>query len=264
MDRGTENESQDMRRRKALAVAEACARLLRENFGARRVIPFGSVVGQGPWHENSDLDLAVEGMAPEHFWEAWRALKQVVPPDLSVDLVLLEGAWPELRRRILEEVAMPQYSLEALKGLIEDELKGLERVVTAMDEDLTQRSNPPTPRELRSMSALLHEFYAAIESIFRRIATHMGEGLPRGSHWHLDLLEQMATARGGGRPAVIDEALWAMLKDYLDFRHFFRHAYGYELEWVRLRPPAEGMAGVLMQFQSQLEGFFQAMEGQKG
>lgn len=51
------------RRREALDAAERCAGMLTQRFGALRVIPFGSVVGDGCWHDGSDLDLAVEGLS---------------------------------------------------------------------------------------------------------------------------------------------------------------------------------------------------------
>jgi predicted nucleotidyltransferase len=51
-------------REQVLEAAEACKRLLRERFGARRVILFGSLAGQAPWHAQSDVDLAVKGLAP--------------------------------------------------------------------------------------------------------------------------------------------------------------------------------------------------------
>jgi predicted nucleotidyltransferase len=48
------------RRARALGAVDACARLLKERFGVQRVIPFGSLVGQGPWHARSDIDVAEE------------------------------------------------------------------------------------------------------------------------------------------------------------------------------------------------------------
>ncbi len=48
-------------REEALKVAEACTRLLREQFGARAVHVCGSAAGESPWHARSDLDLIVEG-----------------------------------------------------------------------------------------------------------------------------------------------------------------------------------------------------------
>ena len=83
--------------------------------------------------------------------------------------------------------------------------------------------------------------------------------MPQGSYWHADLLAQMATAREPGRPAVIDEPLRARLQDYLDFRHFFRHAYGYTLAWSQLRWKAERLSTTLMMFHEQVRLFFERL-----
>ena len=102
----------------ALALATRCAQILQDRFRARRVIPFGSVVGQGTWHPGSDLDLAVEGIPPEQFFQAWAALRELLPPGLDVDLVDLEQAGEALRARILGEKTMSEDPLRALKELI--------------------------------------------------------------------------------------------------------------------------------------------------
>jgi predicted nucleotidyltransferase len=57
----------EQNREQVLAAAEACMRLLRERFGARRVVLFSSLAGQGPWHAQSDVALAVEGLTPTVF-----------------------------------------------------------------------------------------------------------------------------------------------------------------------------------------------------
>jgi predicted nucleotidyltransferase len=58
------------RREEALRAAEACAALLKERFGARRVVLFGSLAGDDFDRDFSDVDLAVEGLPP---YEALRA-----------------------------------------------------------------------------------------------------------------------------------------------------------------------------------------------
>jgi uncharacterized protein len=98
----------------ALALATRCARVLRDRFKASRVIPFGSVVGSGTWHPGSDLDLAVEGIPPEQFFQALAALRELLPPGLDVDLVDLEQAGEALRARILGEKTMSEEPLRAL------------------------------------------------------------------------------------------------------------------------------------------------------
>jgi predicted nucleotidyltransferase len=245
-----------LRRQQALQAAEACISLLKSRFGAKRVILFGSLAGQGVWHNQSDIDLAVEGLAPADFFTAYSACSNLLPRDLELDLVPLEDVYPELRARILGEVEMPDDPILALKSVVVDELTALERVAQQMEELLAQAAQPPNWIELRAIATLLHEFYNGVERIFERIAISLGEGLPKGSYWHVDLLAQMATGQTDTRPAVIDEPLRARLEEYLKFRHFFRHAYSYTLEWNRLRWQAEQMSQTLRLLREQMLAFF--------
>jgi predicted nucleotidyltransferase len=98
----------EISQQEALELAARCSDLLQERFGAKRVIPFGSVVGHGFWHPGSDLDLAVEGVAPDQFYRAWSMLRELLPPGLHVDLVALEQASDVLRARILGEKPMSE------------------------------------------------------------------------------------------------------------------------------------------------------------
>lgn len=243
-------------RQAARAVAERCAELLKSRFGAKQVILFGSVTGRGPWHERSDIDLAVEGMPAEDFFRAWVALDEVIPRGMQIDLVALEDASPELRARILGEVGMEKSPILALKGLVEDELRALARVAERMGEVLKTLSDEPNQFELRGIAAYLHEFYTGVESILDRIATWLDEEIPRGEAWHGELLNQMASEREGVRPAILDDSLRACLREYLKFRHFFRHAYGHELSWVKMRPLAVGMEDALARLERRLREFF--------
>jgi len=154
---------------------------------------------------------------------------------------------------------MSEDPILALRDLIEDKLVTLRRVTQETDDALSSFPDPPTQLELHGLAAYLHQFYTGVESIFERIAVRLGEGLPHGAYWHVDLLNQMAEARPGKRPAVIDEPLRARLKDYLDFRYFFRHAYGYTLEWNQIRWKAESMSETLATLREQLHVFFQAI-----
>lgn len=243
----------------ALAIAERCAALLKERFGAKRVIIFGSAVGQAPWHEGSDLDLAVEGIRPEEFFTAWSAVEEMAPPGLGVDLVDLASAYPELRARILGEVEMPGHPVLALRSLIEDELQALERIASEMKETMAEVHDPPTRMEMRAIGDIIHDFYCGIESIFSRIAVQFDGGVPKTAFWHKDLLNQMNEPRQGARPAVIDDRLWTLLEDYLKFRHFFRNAYAVPLEWERLQLHIARMDETLAMLRTQLAQFFAAL-----
>lgn len=54
--------SLEARRQSAIAAAEQCIQILKQELGAREVIVFGSLRGDGPWHWESDLDLAIRGL----------------------------------------------------------------------------------------------------------------------------------------------------------------------------------------------------------
>ena len=248
-----------VQQQEALALAIRCAQILRDRFGARRVIPFGSVVGHGTWHPGSDLDLAVEGIPPEQFFQAWAALRELLPPGLDVDLVDLTQAGEALRARILGEKTMAEDPVHALKELVEDELAALGHIVQAVQEGLGSLEEPPSQFALNALASYVHQFYTGCERILERIAITIDGGLPGGAFSHANLLAQMAHELLGIRSAVLHEALWLRLQDYLAFRHFFRHAYGYTLEWAKLRPLVVGMSATLTDVQGLLLAFFEAL-----
>ncbi len=86
---------------RAWAVAREAARILKEEYGARQVILFGSLA-RGTFGLRSDVDLAVEGLSGRAFYRAVGRL-QALDSSLSVDLVDVEEASPALRRAIERE-----------------------------------------------------------------------------------------------------------------------------------------------------------------
>jgi predicted nucleotidyltransferase len=54
----------------AWQIARQAAQLLRERYGVPRVWVFGSLLHPGRFHTGSDVDLAVEGLAVEDYWDA--------------------------------------------------------------------------------------------------------------------------------------------------------------------------------------------------
>jgi predicted nucleotidyltransferase len=241
-------------RMEALRIAEECAKALTEQFGVKKVYLFGSVTGVSPWHSKSDIDIAVEGLAPQNYFRALSALDKILPPSLNVDLITLEDALPEMTKRIRGGTKMTENPTEAMKQRIADELQALERVIAQLQQLLVQMPESPTFVELRATGSILHDFYSGIERIFERIAVTLDGGLPEGERWHQLLLQQMEEETKV-RPAVIDRELSARLLEYLKFRHRFRNIYGDELQWDKLRPLAENVFDTLAQLRKRLEDF---------
>lgn len=75
------------------------ASLLKSCFGARRVLLFGSLAHQAWFAPDSDVDLVVEGLRGPNYWDAWRAVEEIIG-DREVDLIEIESASDSLRRAI--------------------------------------------------------------------------------------------------------------------------------------------------------------------
>lgn len=250
----------DHRRQEVLVVAERCAKMLKQDFGARAVIPFGSLVGDGPWHAGSDLDLAVEGLSTEALWEAEKQLEAVVPPWLKVDLVPLEQAYPEMRARILGGRPMAESPYLALRTRLEDELVALERIVQGIEVALERTGAKPDEFATRALSSYIDDFYKGCERICERVAVTLDGGLPQGDRWHQTLLAQMGEPGAEGRPPLFGGQLLLELDEYRRFRHRVRHIYGYELEAERVLALAQGLKPTFARVQRAVQAFGEWLE----
>lgn len=81
------------RRECAWAVAREAADLLREEYGATRVVLFGSLARGGPFDEHSDVDLIAWGIDEMKLYRAVGDLLGI-DPYISVDLIRAEEARP--------------------------------------------------------------------------------------------------------------------------------------------------------------------------
>lgn len=104
MQQRTEAEEKRLARRHSQAwrLARRAARLLRTQFGARRVVVFGSLAHAAWFNPWSDVDLAAWGIPPERFYAAVAAVTGL-SPRFKVDLVDPETCRPELRQVIERE-----------------------------------------------------------------------------------------------------------------------------------------------------------------
>ncbi|MBW1707502.1 MAG: nucleotidyltransferase domain-containing protein [Deltaproteobacteria bacterium] len=74
------------RRAKGLELAKKASLLLRQRYGAKRVVLFGSLARTKTFSSWSDIDLAVWGIAPDKFFSAVAAVTGL-SPDFRIDLV---------------------------------------------------------------------------------------------------------------------------------------------------------------------------------
>jgi len=74
------------------------AALLRRDFGVTRVVLFGSLA-RGRFRPDSDIDLAVEGLAAAAFFPALAQASQL--SEFPLDLKPIEDLAPHFRMRVL-------------------------------------------------------------------------------------------------------------------------------------------------------------------
>ena len=116
------------------------------------------------------------------------------------------------------------------------EREQLRRLLSGFHELMVRcRNTAPTEIELSALAATLHSFYTGVENIFKRVALEL-DGTPvRGDAWHRELLMRMKTATAH-HPALLSEELYETLNEYLRFRHVFRNAYSFDLDWQKMSP----------------------------
>ena len=207
--------------------------VLQKRFGAKQVIPFGSLVGDSPWHEASDLDLAIEGLSREGCWEAEAALETIMPPWLSVHLVLLESTPAEIRKHILEGSPRAENPRAALSSRLTAEIAALEPITSGLAEGLSRAGEQPDQFATRALASYVDDFYSGIERICERVAVTLDGTLLTDEQWHRTLLYQMGQSRAD-RPPLFSQNLLSDTDEYRRFRHRLRHIYGHELEPARV------------------------------
>ena len=76
----------------------------------------------------------------------------------------------------------------------------------------------------------------------------------RGDAWHRELLQRMKmpTAR---RPALLFEELHDTLNQHLRFRHVFRNAYSFDLDWRKMAPLVLCLEETFQKLENALDDF---------
>ncbi len=131
----------------------------------------------------------------------------------------------------------------------------LQRLLSGIHGLLTKGRDPaPTEIELSALAATLHSFYTGVENIFKRVAVELDCEPVRGDAWHRELLLRMKTPNAR-RPALLSEELHDTLNEYLRFRHAFRNAYSFDLDWRKMSPLVLRLEATLQKLESTLDDF---------
>jgi len=105
--------------------------------------------------------------------------------------------------------------------------------------------------ELAAIATFLNNIYNGIENILKQVLKAKGTEISKSETWHKELLD-LSVSLG-----IIPDKLSDQLYEYLTFRHFFVHAYGFMLEQTHLEELANNIPGIWSQFLSAIERYCQ-------
>lgn len=108
--------------------------------------------------------------------------------------------------------------------------------------------------DMTILGSVLHSFYNGLENIFEIIAKNIDGIVPIGNKSHKELLHQMAS-KNNNRNEIFNEELYIALREYATFRHFYRHAYSFQLNWEKMKPLVDNIHTVWTGVKSSLRDF---------
>ncbi len=100
--------------------------------------------------------------------------------------------------------------------------------------------------ELAGLAAIIHGFYNGVENIIKHMSRNRNLALPLGDTWHRDLLDLSVNEK------LISSKLAADLREFLAFRHFFRHSYSFELNPEKIQPLLDKLIATFESFKKQI------------
>lgn len=131
------------------------------------------------------------------------------------------------------------------------EKENVEIALSNLNEVMTREKKSIV--ELAAMGTFLHNIYNGIENILKQSLSAKGVEIPKTETWHKDLLN-LSVSLG-----IIPENLSLKLYEYLSFRHFFVHAYGFMLEESPLEDLANNIPEIWAQFIEQVKNYFSSI-----
>jgi hypothetical protein len=146
--------------------------------------------------------------------------------------------WPDLEEQVEVEAEQISHLFELYRPVI-----------------IKVSQSSPDFVEVSALASMLHSFYNGVENLFKRVAIEIDHDLPSGPYGHSELLDAMARP-AATRPAVISEELRVTLKDYLNFRHIFRHTYSFNLQWAKMSHLVADGEATWLWLQAELSHFF--------
>lgn len=141
---------------------------------------------------------------------------------------------------------------QRLKEYCEAEFENIDTVLVELYSVIRQEKDDYSIAELAAVSTFIHNCYNGIENIIKRVLSSKQIKTKETPTWHKDLLKA-ALDEG-----IISNDLYETLSNYLSFRHFFVHAYSFNIRWDELKPLVNNLQGTLKEFKFAIDAYLES------
>lgn len=138
---------------------------------------------------------------------------------------------------------------QQLRDYCEAEFENIDKVMMELLSVVKVKGDEFSIIELAAIGTFIHNFYNGVENILKRVLLYKQIEVKDTPTWHKDLLK---TSFENG---IICADLYHHMSNYLSFRHFFVHAYGFSLNWEDMKPLVEGIDEALKRFKQEIYNF---------
>lgn len=147
--------------------------------------------------------------------------------------------------------------LSLFKAAVRVQINEVEKIFKRIQD----RRRTESPAHLESLAYQLHNLYCAFEDLFKVVADFFENRIEERAKSHRELLWRMKIPIEGVRPALLSEASYRRLDALRAFRHFFRHAYAYELDPRKVSLIVEDALALETRYRDELDHFLDQLEG---
>lgn len=152
---------------------------------------------------------------------------------------------------------MEKEKLSILKAEINYQTTEIEKIIQKIED--RKKENMEDEKILESLAYQLHNLYCAFEDLFKIIARFFENNIEDPSRYHIELLNRMTLDIEGVRPQLLSKELAHSLDDLRAFRHFFRHAYTYEIDRKKIDLLLEKVNFLKSNYGKEIESFLKKL-----
>ena len=126
----------------------------------------------------------------------------------------------------------------AIKAKIDYEISQIDELLDKSQVLMSLCKNKePDFVEITAIGGILHSFYNGLENIFMLIGKSLQFDFKSSSQWHRNLVDLMFAQED-----FLPSDFRLLFTEYMGFRHFYRHTYGYTIKWEKCSHLFLGMA----------------------